>query len=287
MKNSHFASIFFARTKAFTLIELLVVLAIIALLMSILVPGLNKARELARRIVCGSKVKNIASASYTYSSISGEYYVPAGHVGGNRPAQIWPYTQANYNAGARYWYQNETFRSYLNIDDFSVSSNLLAMPKEFLCPSDKISRRKKETENRISYAYNNSDWRPWTLPYRIVGYKATTVTRPAETLNFVDSITHDVDFNGAHYKGTWDRVKDLPDPTHHPDPKTQFGSAYYRHNEGANVGFYDGHAECLKKTVIFDIYGYYAEPARTGMWTASGTMIPGWFRRWTDPEFRP
>jgi prepilin-type processing-associated H-X9-DG protein/prepilin-type N-terminal cleavage/methylation domain-containing protein len=293
MKNSNLPPTGSAKPGAFTLIELLVVISIIALLLAILIPSLSKAKELANRIVCGAKIKNLATASNTYSSTGDGYFVPAGHVGWDQPAKVFGPLPPNeeggkyqYQLGDRYWFQNETFRSYLEIDDYSISSNPLAMPKEFLCPSDKISKRKKETENRISYAYNNSDWRPWTLPYKIVGYKADAVRRPAETLNFVDSITHDVDLNGAHYKAVWDRVKDLYDPSRHPDDRVLYGSVYYRHNEGANVGFYDGHAQCLKKEIIFDKAGYYVDPVRTGMWTASGTMIPGWFRRWTEPEFR-
>ena len=57
------------RTRyGFTLIELLVVIAIISLLVSILLPSLNKAKELARLAVCQSNVHNLVTATHVYAS---------------------------------------------------------------------------------------------------------------------------------------------------------------------------------------------------------------------------
>ncbi len=52
---------------AFTLIELLVVIAIIALLVSILMPSLQKAKEMAKDVVCAANLHSIGYAMYLYA----------------------------------------------------------------------------------------------------------------------------------------------------------------------------------------------------------------------------
>jgi prepilin-type N-terminal cleavage/methylation domain-containing protein len=56
------------RKKGFTLVELLVVISIIALLLSITMPGLQRAREQAKRTVCRSNLKSLGLAFHLYGN---------------------------------------------------------------------------------------------------------------------------------------------------------------------------------------------------------------------------
>ena len=82
------------KRAAFTLIELLVVIAIIGILIALLLPAVQSAREAARRIQCSNNLKQIGLAVQIMSDVVN--HLPASRLGchhGTWATELWPYLE--------------------------------------------------------------------------------------------------------------------------------------------------------------------------------------------------
>src|SRR5262249_39363554 len=119
------------RRSGFTLIELLVVIAIIGILIALLLPAVQTAREAARRMQCTNNLKQIGLALHNYHDTVRAF--PMGRDGGSSSVQgrIRPYTEQT---------------SLFDAINFSVGWNTppntsvqAANVSAFLCPSDSLT----------------------------------------------------------------------------------------------------------------------------------------------------
>ena len=133
------------RSVGFTLVELLVVIAIIALLLSILMPGLQTAQDLAKRATCRANVSALSRGIHVYASDYQER-MPLGYH------RIW-------NCGKQYNYclcraDNSGNTHWLNFG-YLYNAKVLPAPRGLYCPSNDIGM--------LTYDYHDGEGlsNPW------------------------------------------------------------------------------------------------------------------------------
>jgi prepilin-type N-terminal cleavage/methylation domain-containing protein/prepilin-type processing-associated H-X9-DG protein len=127
------------RRRGFTLIELLVVIAIMAVLIALLLPAVQAAREAARRIQCTNNLKQIGLALHNYEGSNNIF--PPGRCGypylWSSLAQMLPYMEGNtlFNT-INFAFPSETGNAPYPAN---LTAESAAIPA-FLCPSDGTTR---------------------------------------------------------------------------------------------------------------------------------------------------
>jgi prepilin-type N-terminal cleavage/methylation domain-containing protein/prepilin-type processing-associated H-X9-DG protein len=137
---------------AFTLVELLVVIAIIGVLVALLLPAVQAAREAARRMKCQNNLKQIGLAAHNFESTFGR--LPPGNTDQPDPSiasalvLLMPYLeQAN---------KYSQFDFTTNID--TSPTNATARTQDtavFLCPSDPSTGQRADSGSGVRYGRNN------------------------------------------------------------------------------------------------------------------------------------
>jgi prepilin-type N-terminal cleavage/methylation domain-containing protein/prepilin-type processing-associated H-X9-DG protein len=215
-----------ARRRGFTLVELLVVVAIIAVLVAILLPALNKARAAAKNVQCMANLRQLGMAHSMYSAQFDNYVLP-------------------HDDGTLEWHQNYFFRRALGIDHKAAndSATTACYPVGLLCPESGTTQRGAQRYSIASaYGQNHEHTRrPQYAPYNITYVKLNKVRKAWMKLLTMDAPTWETTMN--------DRSGYVTEGLYNPT-SSRNGACAFRHGsqgdrklQRINVLMFDFHVE--------------------------------------------
>jgi prepilin-type N-terminal cleavage/methylation domain-containing protein len=213
-------------SRAFTLVELLVVIAIIGILIALLLPAIQAARETARRMQCTNNLKQLALAMHNYHDARKKF--PSGIIRGTSWAwgsQILPFLEQP-NLSKQLETVSNNWGPINNASNTALRTLLQTNLPEFRCPTDDapvLNDKRKLGGNEVGLA-------------NYVGVDGSLLfTHQGKTYNAVSGGGLDTykEGNGMLFFTSKIKFRDIPDGT---SKTLMLGERDYLHNAALWAG---------------------------------------------------
>ncbi len=247
-----------AGRSAFTLVELLVVIGIIAVLIAMLLPALNRAREQAKTVQCMSNLRQWGQIMMMYANDNHGFLPGVGNCATQNASGVW---SNNY-----YVLTSPVSSTYLVNQKPSPGKNTIHR-----CPADDVYDIRMSGTNPVAYhqsygincTFTDETSSGWM---RFPAMRISSAKQPTRTCLMMDNYGHaQVIFNSAMPANS-DLVQVHTWPA-------------FRHQGKANVLFLDGHVETRGLKEVPSMLGYPA--------ASSASILSTWFVGGVQPQVTP